>query len=69
MKTRISPDSEFCFTFTRGGHYHRPRVTSDQDEIKRSSRFPGENQTIKVTCLLYMYVCSGRGLDSGGWSQ
>ena len=36
---------------SRGGHYHRPRVTicdRDQDEIKRSSRFPGENQTIKV---------------------
>ena len=35
------------------GHYHRWCVTicdHNQDDIKRSSRSPGANQTIKATC-------------------
>ena len=40
--------------------------STDQDEIKQSSRFPGENPTIKVTCgcPTCTYAVGGGG---GAW--
>ena len=58
---------------TRGGHYHRSRVTicdRDQDEIKRSNGSPGENQMIKAPCDCRSRLVSQAtpfvGVGSGG---
>ena len=52
------------------GHYHRPRVTicdCDQDEIKRSSRFPGENQLNDQSHLLTIHVRMQWAGPGFGW--